>query len=162
MLTLASLSPQQPEWHEYVALSCAYVLKYWPDASGELSPQEFQEKYEQHLLQRVAEGGRGLFLLQHNGSTVGLSNAYIHAHTLYIAEFYVTEECRLKGYGQQMFQLLMDWGQQQHATHVYIAVDKHLEAANHFWSSMHNLALNNSGDRNVYQGTIPRSGDNEL
>jgi len=154
MLKLISISPNHPDWNEYLRMSSDYVLKYWPKAQGTMSQREFEEDYGSQLKQRFAEGGRGLFFLAKNCEKIGLSNAYIEGKSLYIAEFYIREEFRRTGYGKEMVQLLIEWGKENQTNHLYVEVDKDFEGANRFWSSFHDLMLDDSGDRNVYHRDI--------
>jgi GNAT superfamily N-acetyltransferase len=140
-------------WQQFVDLSYEYLSETWPERVSGISETGFKAKYEEMLLKRIQEGGRGLFLYYQDHQTVGLSNVYIdrvkNEKILHIAEFYVVPAFRRQGMATRMKDHVVKWGQQHSATLLNIEVDKSLDSSNRFWSSF-GFGLDSSGQRNIY------------
>lgn len=150
MLQLVAIAADQPEWDIYLKMYCVYVTQYWPEAFGHMSHHQLRLHHDDLLRMRIAEGGRGIFLLQRDGENIGLCNAYIANRVLHIAEFYVMDEQRRRGYGKKMLELLAAWGRRHQAHRLHIEVDKTLQGANGFWSAQQAFELDSAGPRHIY------------
>jgi RimJ/RimL family protein N-acetyltransferase len=140
-LVLTEVLPASPLWDEFLELSCSYLLNFWPETVSEDNDWAFKHEYEIKLKMRIAEGGRGLFLLRKAGAIIGLANVFLtrdHGRPtrLNIAEFHIKEKHQGQGYGRTMFNLLLNWGRQKGARQVSAEVDPGLTGANAFWSRL--------------------------
>lgn len=153
MLDLCPITPDHPDWQEYLQMSARYILTYWPEAST-LSNDRFIDSYEKQLRKKIHDGGRGLFFLQNEGKKIGIANAYIMDKTLYIAEFFIREDYRRCGYGKKLVELLIKWGRKNLATCLIAEVDPRLIEANQFWSSIEEMVSSSARGRNVYTKKI--------
>ena len=157
MNTLTQITPDMNAWGEFLALSYVYIGESWPDAVHSISKEDFLADYDCSLRQRLAEGGRGLFLFADGGKTIGLANVYLEQKDFTIvnlAEFYIVPEIRRQGRGQNLLYLIEQWGRKHRASMMSAEVDKEQSRANHFWSKIEGINLNDKGERNVYSRII--------
>jgi GNAT superfamily N-acetyltransferase len=156
---LRAVSQGGPEWDTFLSWSVDYILTYWPTADEGKGREAFSAEYAEYLKSRVAEGGRGLFLLSAHGKDVGIANVYLDERmlpgnpraekSLHISEYSILPEFRKLGHGTRFLEPLKAWGLGCGAIGLVVEVDKGLEPANSFWSSL-GLSLDTTGTRNVY------------
>jgi GNAT superfamily N-acetyltransferase len=148
-----------PMWCDFLTWSVEYIATYWPESIPAGNSEAFLADYEKELKLRVAQGGRGLFFLIQNRARVGIANVYISreqspylgtpAIALYVAELHIIEQRQRKGLGKCFLYLLIQWGLDQGAEALVVEVDKDLQPANLFWSSL-GMRLLSDRKRNIY------------
>ncbi|MBU0504580.1 GNAT family N-acetyltransferase [bacterium] len=138
-LRLVQTNPKHKDWNAYLSLSATYFKENWPD----LFPKNLEEiikEYDTKLKKRLAEGGRGLFLLEESGKYVGIANIYLSNENgdvfAYIAEFYILPDKRRRSLGKIFFEILVKWGKQNEVTGIKLEVSKNKEVAISFWRSL--------------------------
>jgi broad specificity phosphatase PhoE len=159
MRHLIEVNPCHESWAEFLDLSYTYISESWPDATAGIPKDEFVKEYATSLTERIAQGGRGLFIYKDNSTTVGLANVYLDREShicLNVAEFYVTPSVRKVGQGKNLLYLIEQWGRNHRAEFMSAEVDKDQVLANLFWSSLADVQVDKTGDRNVYRRNIPQ------
>jgi predicted acetyltransferase len=153
-LSLQIVHPDSSLWPEFIDLSVEYITANWPTVLNNTTSEDFRKSYETKQKQHLQEGVRGLFIAFADNNNVGLANVYLSGENgqihINIAEFYIKESERKKGFGQQMKQLIENWGKRCNAQKMLIDVDKDHLLANAFWSSFPDLELDSSSERNLY------------
>ncbi len=146
---LKEVQKEDKDWDIFLDISVDYITKNWPRVLKGKTNKDFKKDYEKELVERIKEGDRALFLIQYDSSSIGIANVYLRDNILNIAEFFIYEDRRKKGFGSEAFNLLIKWGKSKKATSLRVEVDKDLTLANLFWGSF-NLELDSSGVRNIY------------
>ena len=137
--------PNEGTWRTFIEHTVKYLEENWLEKT---QVPDFEKKYERTLQSRCDEN-RGLFLYTANGTLVGLANAYVDQDSLNIAEFCVLSQFRKQGYGREIVMHLLEWGRSRGVHELRIEVDKHLIAANAFWSKF-GYNLDQTTERNLY------------
>ncbi len=144
-------------WNIFIDMSVGYIQHYWSETFKDKTVADSQREYESALIERIAQGPRGLFLAEYNAPDspifVGLANAYIDEHVLHIAEFYVKEDYQRKGVGSALLEQIKIWGKEHGAHLLEIEVDQNLELANKYWNSF-GFDLSENNGRNVYSSVL--------
>lgn len=144
---LFPVGPTSARWHEFVARTLAYLDESWPGHGLDAAALDGE------LRERLAQGGRGLFLFDVGGATAGLANVYVDGDVLYVAELFIEPAERRRGLGRALLALVIDWGRRHGCRQLRVEVDRDLPRANAFWSRQ-SLALDDRGARNLYVGPI--------
>ncbi|NGX30290.1 MAG: hypothetical protein K940chlam4_01136 [Candidatus Anoxychlamydiales bacterium] len=141
------------DWEIFLDISVEYITKNWPRVLKGKTNKDFKKDYEKELVERIKEGDRALFLIQDDSSSIGIANVYLKDNILNIAEFFIYDDSRRKGFGSKAVALLIKWEKSKKATSLRVEVDKDLTLANLFWSSL-GLKLDTSKKRNIYFSEI--------
>jgi predicted acetyltransferase len=151
-LTLQEVHLFDENWEFFVRASVDYIEENW---GLETTRDVFEKQYSMLLQQRIAEGGRLLFLLRSDDCCCGFVNAYIEKcsvdqhDTLFIAEFCVFEEFRRHGFGREILRLLLSLPAVSAVAIVSAEADKNRAVANAFWSRVMQ-ECRDSGACNLY------------
>ncbi|NGX53865.1 MAG: hypothetical protein K1000chlam4_00585 [Chlamydiae bacterium] len=158
---LQRVSPEAPEWPFFLEIYANYLLESWPDEFQHQPRSSILINLEKQLHERIAEGGRYLFLFKKENDYVGFANVYLMDRqapdrpdsvlTLHIAEFCILPAFRRKHLGSHFLNHLIEFGEGKGAKMVWAEVDTTNERALSFWRHQLPHSLQNKNRTSLWK-----------